>query len=270
MSTGLRARVGNWPGVLAWRRRRYARLFAHATDANLFSGVYTSFAEAAAAAPKTKPLGYDNPGPAQMYRDVLEHVNARDYPLLYWLDRLLGGGARHVLDFGGHVGTKFYPFQRYLGAPADLRWTVCDVPAVTRAGEQLRATRPDGARLRFVTDVAEAADVDVFMAMGSPQYVETSLAELLARLARPAPHLLLNGLPLYDGPDLVTLQSIGQAFCPYRFFNRQTFVAALQGLGYELLDAWSNPEKSARIPFENGANVAAYAGLYLRRAGAAA
>ncbi len=263
----VRTLVGAWPGVLAWRRRRYARLFASATDANLFQGVYASFAEAAAAAPSTKPVGYDNPGPAQMYRDVLERINARDYPLLYWLDRLLATGARHVLDFGGHVGTKFYPFQRYLEPPADWRWTVCDVPAVAQAGEHLRATRADGARLRFVTRVEDAASVDVFMAMGSPQYVETALADLLGRLPSLPTHLLLNGLPLYDGPDLVTLQSIGSAFCPYRFFNRAGFIAALEGLGYELRDAWSNPEKSARVPFEAGCVVEAYSGLYLHRAG---
>lgn len=270
MPAGLRAWVGAWPGVQAWRRRRYARLFAVATDANLFQGVYASFAEAAAAAPSTKPVGYDNPGPAQMYRDVLERVNPRDYPLLYWLDRLLGTGARHVLDFGGHVGTKFYPFQRYLAPPAELRWTVCDVPAVTQAGEALRATRSDGARLHFVTRLEAAHDVDVFLAMGSPQYVEAPLAGLLASLPRRPPHLLLNGLPLYDGPDLITLQSIGSAFCPYRFFNRDGFVAALQALGYEVLDTWSNPEKSARIPFEQGCEVAAYSGLYLRDARGAA
>ena len=53
---------------------------------------------------------------------LLEQVNPRDYPLLFWFSELFREGATSVFDFGGHIGVKYYAFQRYLPYPDNLRW----------------------------------------------------------------------------------------------------------------------------------------------------
>jgi putative methyltransferase (TIGR04325 family) len=212
-------------------------------------------------------VGYDNPEPAQMYRgEYLERVFPRDYPLLFWLRRLLASGARDVFDFGGHVGTKFYAYRRYLEHPTGLRWTVYDVPAVRQAGAELAARRGDAHALRFVESPAAATGCDVYLAIGSLQYVEASLGALLRALPQPPAHVLVNEFTAYPGRSVVTLQSVGTAFCPYKFVNRDAFVQDVQAAGYELADAWSNPEKACRVPFEAGLVIDAQQGFYFRRA----
>lgn len=250
------------PPVRRLRQQRYERVFAQATDLQLFSGVYASFAEAARHAPATRPLGYDNPGPSSMYRDLVDRVNPRDYPLLFWLAHALRRGTRHVFDFGGHVGIKFYAFRKYLEYPADFRWTVCDVPAVTRAGDELKATMAGSDALRFTTRFEDSAHADLFFAAGSLQYVEEPLHARLARLRQRPSRLLLSGVPLHAGRAFVTLQNIGTAFCPYQAFNHDEFVGELRGLGYTLRDEWLSPEKRLDVPFHRGACVDGYTGLY--------
>lgn len=251
--------------VLRLRQRRYERVFAQATDMQLFRGVYRSFEEAARHAPGTRPLGYDNPGPSSMYRDLVDKVTPRDYPLMFWLAHAMRRGARHVLDFGGHVGIKFYAFRRYLDYPEGFRWTVCDVPAVVKSGEEFKAQMAGSEPLAFTTRFDDAAQADLFLAAGSLQYVEQPLHERLERLERRPARLLLSGVPLLAGRAFVTLQSIGTAYCPYHVFNRDEFVAGLAGAGYALRDEWLNPEKHLNVPFHDGARVESYSGLYFER-----
>lgn len=258
-------KVGRWAWARPVLERHYEQLFAANTEQNLFRGVYRTFAEAQASAPSSRPLGYDHEGPAQMYRERLERVYTNDYPMLLWLGRILAEeGIQRVFDFGGHVGVARYSFSRYLAFPAELHWTVCDVPAVAQAGTALARERgPKG--LTFTTQLADAEGADVFFASGSLQYVETPLAAMLQGLAHPPRHLLINLLPLHPSQECVTLQSIGTAFCPYAVFHREAFVRQLTLLGYTLVDAWDNPDKSCDIPFHPEASVQGYTGLYLRR-----
>src|ERR1041384_8477472 len=91
------ARGGGWGG---WSRRalrsiafsapvrarleaRYERHFVTADKAHLFRGVYDSFEAAARAAPGSKPVGYDHPGPGARSRNNLETVFLSDYPVLF-------------------------------------------------------------------------------------------------------------------------------------------------------------------------------------------
>jgi putative methyltransferase (TIGR04325 family) len=247
-------------------QRHYEALFAANREQNLFRGVYDSFEAAQASAPPSRPVGYDNPAPAKMYRDRFERVFTNDYPMMLWLERALraAGSAPRVFDFGGHVGFARYTFARYLRFPPGLRWQVCDVPAVVAEGEAI-AREQGMAGLSFTTDRAQADGADVFFASGSLQYVPTPLAELLGALKQPPPHLLLNMLSLHPTRSAVTLQSIGTVFCPYAIFQRDAFVQSLAPLGYRLVDSWDNPDKGCTIPFHPEVSVSGYTGLYLSR-----
>src|SRR5579872_3774738 len=125
------------PPVRVWLQARYEQHFATAERAHLFRGVYGSFDEAARAAPNSKPIGYDNPGPASMYRDLLDTVHPSDYQVLFWLARVIGPQTKRLFDFGGHVGTRYYSLRTRLALPESLVWQVMDVPAVVQAGRRL-------------------------------------------------------------------------------------------------------------------------------------
>jgi putative methyltransferase (TIGR04325 family) len=244
--------------ALAWR---YERGFAR-PHGGAFRGVFASAAEAARSAPATRPVGYDHRAAADMYRERLDRVYPSDYPAMFWLGRLLQPGTR-VFDFGGHVGIHYFAYERYLDYPADLRWTVCDVPAVVAAGTAVARER-GRPNLTFTTRFADAEGADVLIASGSLQYVDTSLAELLAPLRRRPRHLIIHRTPLYGGPAFVTLQNIQTSYQPYFVFNRAAFIAAVCGCGYDLVDEWSNLEHFCHIPFHEERSVPAYTGLYFR------
>ena len=251
------------PPVRARLQARYERYFATAERAHLFRGVYGSFEEAARAAPDSKPVGYDNPGPASMYRDLLETVYLSDYPVLFWMARAIGPGTRRLFDLGGHVGVRYYGFRTRLALPESLTWQVMDVPAVVQTGRELAAERR-ASNLKFTDRRDDLVGADILFASGSLQYLERPLHEILAPLPEKPAHVIINQLPMHDGAAYYTLQSIGTAFCPYRIEDRPGLLAGMAALGYDQLDAWRTPEKFCPIPFHPKHSVRGYEGMYFR------
>jgi putative methyltransferase (TIGR04325 family) len=245
--------------------RDVERYVAFPTSYGAFRGVYQSFEEAIADAPASKPIGYDQPGLAQEYVATLSRtVEPYDYPMIFWLSRILKEDL-HVFDFGGNVGTHFYAYASYLKFPYGLSWTVCDVPAIVAAGQELAARTHESA-IRFTTTLSEASGCEVFMASGSAQYLEKpTLQMLLSELQKPPTDLLINRLPLYDGESFVTLQNGGPAFYPQWVFNRKQYISDLERLDFELVDTWEDCIDSCWIPFHPGKSLRRYRGLYLRR-----
>ena len=250
-----------------WRIDRYERHFARAEQVNLFRGVYESFTEAECSAPHTKPLGYDHPAPAAMYEERTRLIFPSDYPMLFWLQCLLATGqCSSLFDLGGHIGVGYYAYQRYLHYPQHLRWLVCDVPAVVARGREWAGTHDKLGQLSFTESLEDASGVDLFFASGSLQYLPQEFGEVLAGLAQPPQHLLINLLPLHLRESYFTLQNIGTAFCPFRISAEQRFVHQVTGLGYRLVDRWTNLEKACPIPFHPEHSLDRYHGFYFSRA----
>lgn len=244
---------------------RFERAFAH-DWVGAFRGVYRDFAEARASAPNTKPLGYDHGDAAAMYTDRFDRIVPADYPVAFWLDRALRGGAREVFDFGGHVGLLFYGFSKYLNYPEGFRWNVLDVEAVVSAGAEFARLRGVAGTLTFTERFQEASRADVLLASGSLQYIETpSFAESVAALARKPKFILINKLPLTEKAGFVTLQNIGTAFCPYLVFNARSFIESVEALGYRQRDRWENADLSCRLPLTPERDVDRYSGLFFER-----
>jgi len=162
VARGSLSRLRGTKAAQAVRRAVKWREFNTASGRNAYWGVYSTFAEAVAAAPPTKDIGYDHDGPAQMYRSLMDKVEPNEYAVLYWLERALPKGGR-VFDFGGHVGLKFYAFRSIGAIPAPVRWTVYDVPAVVRSGRELAKNRRE-TDLTFTETFEDASGVDVFLA----------------------------------------------------------------------------------------------------------
>jgi putative methyltransferase (TIGR04325 family) len=249
------------PGIKQVAGRYYDRRFRHWPGA--FRGVYGTFAEATSAARTLDEvrIGYDYPELATMYTERRGRIFAADYPVMFWLDRILREEST-VFDFGGHIGIAFYGFESHVRYPGNLTWTVYDVPSVVAEGRKLLAEQPRAA-LRFTEDVSELTRHAVFHAAGALQYIEAPLSQQLATLDARPKHLLLNKLPLWSGESFVTLQNTMHSFNPYHVFNREAFIAGLQRLGYRVVDAWDNWEHSCRPLNEPTHQVPTYAGLYL-------
>lgn len=239
----------------AWLHRRE---FAANAGGNLFSGRYRSVAEAAAAAPPSRPLGYDNDASTNLYS---ERIRPADYPAIYWLSQAFAAGARHVFDLGGHTGVKYLAFRRIGALPDGLDWTVCDVPAVIEAGRRRADEEGVAARLRFTTERADLAAADVLFASGAIQYLEESPGAMLARLGVRPRWIVLNTSAVHPSLSYVTLNGIGTAFCPYRVQSRQSLVDELKALGYRRRDEWECPGKALEVPGHPELHVPAYKGF---------
>jgi len=237
------------PGIRQWRENKYERRFATAERVNLFRGVYASVGLAEAAIPASKPTGYDHDETAAMYDDRTRQIYPSDYPVLFWLQKLLSEQCHRVFDIGGHIGVGYYAYQNFIDYPHNLTWCVSDVPAVVERGRQLAKARDPAGRLSFTSTLDEVADADIVFASGSIQYIPPTLAGLLSRHVQRPRHLLINLLPLHPRESYFTVQNIGAAFCPYRIEAHSRFVADLVALGYRLQDAWENLEKRCDIPF---------------------
>jgi len=257
-------RLAALPFVEPHLRRRYDRHFEANTGRNLFRGVYPTFEAAAAAAPANRPVGYDNDDSAALYDERSRRLYPTDYPVLFWLQRLLAEGCRTVFDLGGHVGVSYYAYRRVLPWFEGLSWTVHDVPAVMARGRALAAGKDPARALGFEENFEAAAGTDILLAMGSLQYLPETLAERLGRLVRAPRHLLLNLTPLHATESYFTLQGIGTAYCPYRITALGAFTQSLAGLGYERVDQWDNPDKRCTIPFHPGHSLEGYHGFHFR------
>jgi putative methyltransferase (TIGR04325 family) len=240
--------------------RRFAKPYPGA-----FRGVYGSFDEALRSVPRTMATGYDNEPAAKMYRERMERAMPSDYPVLFWLSQLLRKGMR-VFDYGGHVGVAYHCFERYLGYPDGLRWTVYDVPAVVREGEALARERGKLGPLSFTSRVEDMDGADILLAAGSLQYIEEDLRQTLARLAHKPRRLLISKLPIYDGETFVTVQNTGNAYHPYRISGRMDFERGIEGLGYTKRDEWTNGEQSCQIALHDEKTIRAYTGYLYERA----
>jgi putative methyltransferase (TIGR04325 family) len=237
--------------------------FNTASDRNIHWGVYATFAEAVAAAPPTKPIGFDHEAPAKMYRNLMDRVEPKDYAVLHWLERALPPRGR-VFDFGGHVGVKFYAFRTIGAVPAPVAWTVYDVPAVVRAGRELAHQRGQ-TELTFTETFEDASGADVFLALGSLQFVEPPLAEWMQRLAVPPRTVIVSSMPMVEGPRYVTLQNNGAAFCPYLIEDAPALIGGMERIGYALRHRWKNLEKRCLIADQPERSVEEYTSLHFER-----
>jgi putative methyltransferase (TIGR04325 family) len=260
-------RMTGWPILQQVLRSRYEKSFAaNRGPKHMFRGVFDTFDAAQASAPATQPLGYDNPAAAAMYMDRTRKTFPTDYPVMFWLQKLLADGCTRVFDLGGHIGVSYYAYRRYLDYPAALRWTVHDVPAVMQKGREIAREKDKEGHLDFADSFEAASGADVITAQGSLQYLPDTLSERLARLAVRPRHILLNLMPLHEQRSYFTLQAIGTAFCPYRITQIADFLRGYEALGYEIVDSWENPDKKCEIPFHPEHSLDRYYGFYLRGA----
>jgi putative methyltransferase (TIGR04325 family) len=226
-----------------------------------YRGIYASLEQARAAAPASRQFGYDNPQAAKLYR---RHIQLRwgDHAVLYWLSQTMAPASR-LFDIGGNIGISFYAFEPYLHYPPEFQWRVYELPAAVELGRRFQQENPRS-QLAFTTSLDDMAECDLVLASGALQYIDWNLADEFANRSHRPQHVLINKLPMYDGPEFVTLQDIGPTICAYRIFNQKNFMHSLEQLGYELVDQWEIGDLQCRIPFHPSRTVRAYRGMYFK------
>jgi|GEM_PF-213831 len=236
-------------------------------DVTTCRGVYKTFSEAIRALPSDSRISHNQSdihecsAVSELVSRTLGRLEPFDYPLIPWL-KLAFTDSSTVFDFGGNVGVSYYAFQKHLTYPENLRWVVCELSEIVKAGEKI-AEETKSLNLSFTTEFANVDGVDILLTCGTLSYVEPSLAELLKPLKAKPRHLLINYIPCYEGKTFITLQNIGYAFSPYKIQKRTELLASLASLGYDLIDSWKDG-RTCSIPFHPDRFVRAYHGFYLR------
>jgi putative methyltransferase (TIGR04325 family) len=254
------AQIGTFVRSLIWQLR-FARTYG------AYRGIYASFDEANRHAPGSAKLGYDHAAMAEQYeRDFYAdrgQIGTFDYPVLYWLQRLLEPNAR-VFDFGGNVGNRYYAYRERLDFPAAHCWVVCELPEILKVGQKIAAQEACG-EISFTGRFEDASNALILLASGSVQYLGTQFADQLAALPERPRHLIISRTPLCDGPSFVTLQNGGPVFYPSHVMNRDAFVRGVCQLGYELQDSWKDMAEPCLVPFHPEFATLSFHGLVFRR-----
>lgn len=238
---------------------KYFARFVQNTEENLFIGVFDTFEAALSCAPESRPRGYDNTESANIA--YASRIVQWDYPALFWLKSSMVDGLHSVFDLGGHVGIKYYAFRRAVAYPPNLRWTVCDVPAVVARGREIAAARAPEGNLSFTDKYSDMDGHEIVYASGSLQYLPITLASMLGDLRRLPKRIIINITPIHPTRSFFTLNSIGTAICAYRVQQRTQFIESIAALGYTKMDEWENAGKGMHLPLEEGYDVDQYSGF---------
>ncbi len=241
----------------------YGRFRALRREKVQFRGAFASFAEAVANVRPGLPAGYDHDVVTGISSELMQQVLFWDYPVLYWLQRLSAETAR-VVDAGGHIGVKYRAFRPYLDLDR-IDWLVYDLPALVRAGR--RQARPEDRTLSFIDRLEDAPATDILLVSGLMPYLDGSLVDLVRRLREPPRHIVLNKVVTRDGPTVVTLENFGVAEIPYQIRNAAEVPAALETLGYDVVDSWTIDSRAHRIQTHPELGRCTFRGYVARRRG---
>lgn len=234
---------------------------AFSTRSPSCKGTYKSFAEAELDSPGGKLAGYDHRVISEFYKQRIDDFDPADYPVLFWLSRLLPD-AQFVFELGGSVGVGYYAYRRYLPFPPQLRWVICEVPESVRAGQEIAQER-NASQLAFTEQRQVDGDPDIYATFGALQYIEEPFAEIIANLRSRPPHLLINRVPLSEEGSFITLQNNGLWFSPYKVDNKTAFIQSIEALGYKVVDKWDMTRPNIFLTQPEN-NVPKYHGMYFR------
>lgn len=254
------------PGIRLLAEPLYRRMFQRPyREGNAYYGAYSTYGEALQHIPENTNSTYDVPQSAGKYRDFLDRIRVSDYPVLYWLSHLFAKQPSRLFDLGGHIGVSYYGFRRYLDYPARLLWLVHDVAAVREEGKAWARVNDSTGQIEFADSPEEVDGCDILLTSGALQYLDYTLADLLAKVKHPPADVLVNQVPMHSQLDYFTLQNIGFATCPYHVQSVERFTAEMEACGYVCRDHWQSHERQLRVPFHPHCAIDSYHGFYFSR-----
>jgi len=261
----VREAIKSLPILKQLRKIKYDRKFENNQYNNLFRGIYDSYKEASRNLPLTKQSGYDNKESASLYKNWMGAARLSDYPVLYWLARIINSDTQRLYDLGGHIGFLYYSYSRYIDFHKNFEWYVYDVPAVLEEGKNI-AAQEKKSQLHFTSSHDPIKEADILLASGSLQYIKENLTDIIAdKSPNKLHHVIVNMTPMHPDREFFTINSIGTAFCPYKISLKSGFVEKMEKAGWRLVDEWINSEKSCLIPFTDLSENINYYGFYFTK-----
>lgn len=199
---------------------------------------------------KSKRAHYDSPEIVEVNLELFRHVHLFDWPVLYALQRLAAEGKlKSVVDFGGHVGAKYYAYRSVMDFPWDLKWQVVDVPAVCAEGS--RRLKPEDSNLSYSEDIGKIDACDVLFCSGSLQYSDEHLFRLLAEIPLRPQVIILNKVAVSDDM-FYTLESFEIGRMPYKIVTQDYLDDVRRQFDYRKSIQWSIPEMNFTVPHKGG------------------
>ena len=234
-----------------------------------YRGVFNSWEEAAQAVSKGKSGDYDvinadkASDPEREKQRLETWFHEVDYPLLYWLSRIIGEGCT-VLDLGGSLGHFFYSISDKLDLPKTLRYVIAELPSAVAYGTEISRERKEN-RLSFLdsSELSSVQKVDVFMTAGTLQYMRKQLPEIIDEFNERPRHVLIHTLPVHAEKEFSTIQNLGLCEVPYRIYSMDLLCEEMKSRGYELIEKWVS-DRTIEIPFHRSLAILGYAGFYFR------
>jgi putative methyltransferase (TIGR04325 family) len=212
-----------------------------------FHGVFDSLDEAKKCIGPERPCSYGDIDLSGVNIDSFMQIHLFDYPVI--LNLLMAGNQiKSLIDFGGHIGVKYYAYKRLVPNIHELKWKVVDVPFCVERGRR-EASQRGAANLSFSSKLLEAGGCDLLLISGALQYVTPSIGELLDSMVCLPRFIIINKLPVHFGPDYYTIENFGKAKIPYRIFNKNKFDSQLLLRAYSKVDTWTIPSREISIPF---------------------
>lgn len=238
------------PGIYQLRRRRYERKFFSTTrECWGLCGAYQSMEHARQQVPDLKKSTYDDDDIVEVNLEWFSTLSLFDYPVLYWLSRLIGEHeVDSIVDFGGHVGVKYYAYSDRLQFPESFKWCVVDVPAMVQRGKE-KARELGISHLMFIADIEAAPATKLLFCSGSLMYADLSIDQIVSKMVARPEYILINKLAVLPDQEVFSLEGFGVSRVPYHVFNLKQFNEAISKLNYELIDIWEIEDRTHEIPF---------------------
>ena len=221
---------------------------------------FASLPEAEAVAAYYNPASHTCADNVRFHRGRDKIVRLSDYPVLFHL-RPLVQDQLSIFDLGGNFGNLFYCYGRYLDFRPELRWTVCDLPEICAQGRQIGEAQR--CRLDFTCDAAAMSGYDVLLISGALHYSMLAGPNAV-RPAVPPPARAAESWPLSLGKAAITIQDARTFLHGCKLHARQELISGMQALSYRLIDSWTVPDLSLRIPFSPESSAMEYSGLYFQ------
>lgn len=133
------------------------------------------------------------------------------------------GGALHVLDFGGALGSTYMQHRKLLAGLEDCSWSVVEQPHMVACGKAEFATDTLGF-FDTIEQCFSARPVNVVLFSSVLQYLEKPYA-LLEQVVKLAPTaIIIDRTPLANKGERITVQHVPKiiylASYPCRFLDR--------------------------------------------------
>ena len=230
-----RKTLGKLPGIRRLKKSILLRSF-RGEEIGVFRGRFPTYEDAQGSLPPSARSGYDDEQLVAGNLESFSRIHAFDWPVIALCQRLIREAKLHTMtDFGGHVGVKYYAFEKMLDLKSGFAWQVVDVPAMIREGRARMA--PGNTVLKFFETLEETGPAEGLLLSGVLQYARLSIEEIFAKLPKKPYIVFLNKVPVSDGCGYFTIEKYIKPL-PYRIYGAGELDTIRERLGYQRVAQW--------------------------------